>query len=103
MSSSDVQTSFWPGTVGPTQWDGAHIDQPEFGATCVGHFLELAKYLNHNEFVMTRGVDADLLAIAKQIRRIAFEHNLIIVEKGPNDQPSHLKEHADLIDEDHAC
>jgi hypothetical protein len=88
----DVQTSFWPSTVLGRQWHGAHIDQPEFGTTCFGYFLELTKYLNHNEFVATRGVNSDLLATARQIRRISFERNLIIVEKGPNDLPSSAEE-----------
>jgi len=88
----DVQTSFWPGIANGMEMHGAHIDRPEFGTTCVGHFIELAKYLNHNEFVMTRGVNPDMLTAAKQIVRITFEHNLIIVEKGPNDEPSKQKE-----------
>ena len=99
----DVQTSFWPGVVGGIQWDGAHIDQPQFHTTCVGHFLALVKYLSHNEFVLTRAVDPDLLAIAKQIRRIAFEHNLIIIEKGANDQPSNIKEGSAPLSQEQAC
>jgi hypothetical protein len=42
------------------------------------------------EFVTLDGVDEARLALGRQIRRIAFEHNLIIVEKGPNVLPSNL-------------
>ncbi len=95
----DVQTSFWPGIAYGMEMHGAHIDQLEFRSTCVGHFIELAKYLNHNEFVVTRGVNPDMLAAAKQITRITFEHNLIIIEKGPNDEPSKAKDDLTLVTE----
>jgi hypothetical protein len=86
----DVQTSFWPGRVGgsETEWDGAHITDPRFRQTCYGYFLELAKYLNHAEFVERGDLDARMLALAQDITRIAFEHNLIIVWKGENRYPS---------------
>jgi hypothetical protein len=86
----DVQTSFWPGEMAGFAWDGKTIDDPAFGLTCIGEFLALAPYLNHQEFVTLDGVDAARLALGRQIRRIAFEHNLIIVEKGPNLLPSNL-------------
>ena len=78
----DVQTSFWPGDVIGVTWDGAAIGDPSFSRTCYGFFLELAKYLNHAEFVRPRIVDEALLTLGRQITRISFEHNLIIVHKG---------------------
>jgi len=86
----DVQTSFWPGIVAQVSWDGTTIDDPKFTNTCVGEFLELSKYLNHAEFVSLNGVDTARISVAKRIRRIAFEHNLIIVMKGANDEPSNF-------------
>lgn len=84
----DVQTSFWSGTVSGMAWDGCDITDPLFGKTCYGMFLELAKYLNHAEFLTLEGTDPKLLALGRRITRIAFEHNLIFVWKGDNIQPS---------------
>jgi hypothetical protein len=67
---------------------GATYAAPEFGRTCVGEFLALTPYLNHQEFMTLEGADETRLALGRRIRRISFEHNLIIVEKGPNAQPS---------------
>lgn len=86
----DVQTSFWPGEVIGTEWGGRHIDDPLFSETCVGYFLEMSKYLNHAEFIPGARVDAKKLGLAKKIRRISFEHNLIIIMKGTNDEPSNI-------------
>jgi hypothetical protein len=84
----DVHTSFWPDTleVGGVRWDGADIDAAEFRQTCMGYFLELAKHLNYAEFARPSEPNA-----AWRIRRISFEHNLIIVRKGANDGPSTLR------------
>ena len=84
----DVHTSFWPPEVdvGGIHWDGADIDDPRFAETCVGHFLDLAKGLNNAEFLR-----ATEPTIARRIRRISFEHNLVIVHKGDNDDPSILQ------------
>ena len=84
----DVQTSFWPGEVNGLQWDGRHIMDPQFRDTCYGVFLELAKYLNHVEFLTPEGTDPRLLALGRRIVRITFEHNLIVIWKGANDEPS---------------
>ena len=46
--------------------------------------LELAKTVNHAEFLEPADADPALLAIARQVKRIAFEHNLIVIEKGDN-------------------
>ena len=84
----DVHTSFWPNSVdvGGVHWDGADIDDADFRRTCVGYFLDLAKHLNHAEFVRPRQP-----GIAMKIDRIGFEHNLVIVRKGDNDDPSILR------------
>jgi hypothetical protein len=84
----DVHTSYWPDTleVGGVRWDGADIDAAEFSQTCMGYFLELAKHLNHAEFVRPSEPNA-----AWRISRISFEHNLIIVRKGANDGASILR------------
>jgi len=84
----DVQTSFWPGMVSGIIWDGRHIYDPEFSQTCVGYLLELAKYLNYQELADEHGINAEHVHLAKTIRRISFEHNLIVIEKGRNDEPS---------------
>jgi hypothetical protein len=84
----DVQTSFWPGTVAGVEWDGADIQDPVFGRTCYGYFLELAKYVNHAEFRPTAATDAHLIKLAGQIKQITFEHNLIILRKGDNNERS---------------
>ncbi len=73
----DVMTSLW--SFG--NWDGAHIDSPAFGATCLGYFLALTPYLNADEFESDRAVDTELAGLAGKIRSIQFEKNLIIVER----------------------
>jgi len=88
----DVQTSYWPDRVGSFVWDGAHIGGDRFPGTCVGYFLDLAKYLNHAEFRSRCGVDDRKLRSARSIRRIAFEHNLIFVQKGDNTAPSNIND-----------
>nr|WP_294505819.1 class I SAM-dependent methyltransferase [uncultured Rhodopila sp.] len=85
----DTQTSFWPGPYG-----GAHITEPAFAATCTGEFLELAKYLNHDEFLSRDGLNERRLAFGRKIKRIAFEHNLIIIWKGENKDGSNSGKYA---------
>ncbi len=84
----DVQTSYWPMELFETQWDGAHVDDPNFSRTCVGYFTDLAKYLNHAEFAKLDNLSPKFLFLAKKIRRITFEHNMIIILKCPNVEPS---------------
>jgi hypothetical protein len=84
----DIQTSFWPGLVAGVTWDGAAIDDPRFKDTCHGYFIELSKYLNQAEFVDQTGVNHALAARAKSIRQIAFEHNMIIIRRGANNDAS---------------
>ena len=85
-----MQTSFWPGKETGTHWDGSRATEPEFRRTCYGEFLELAKYLNHAEFVTFKDTELAMVEMGRQIIRIAFEHNMIIVWKGSNEQPSNL-------------
>jgi hypothetical protein len=80
----DVQTSFWPGVVDDVAWGGAHVTCPDFHATCYGHFLTLAAYVNHAEFRDCSGLDPAILFVAQSVTRITFEHNLIIIRKGDN-------------------
>ena len=87
----DVQTSFWTGSLRGGEWGGRRITDPDFASTCYGWFLELAKYLNHSEFEALDGVDRQMLELGRQIRRITFEHNMIVVEKGPNVDPSNIR------------
>jgi hypothetical protein len=84
----DVQTSFWPTEVRGCTWGGRDITDPAFAETCYGWFLDLAKYVNHAEFFRQDGLDKEKLAFARDIRRISFEHNIIVVEKGANRDPS---------------
>jgi hypothetical protein len=84
----DVQTSFWPGVVAKVEWDGADIGDAAFGQTCYGYFLELAKYVNQAEFRPSAKTDPELLKFGRQVKRIAFEHNLIILLKGDNNETS---------------
>ncbi len=86
----DVQTSFWNDMQLGIDWDGRHITDPGFRGTCYGEFLELAKYLNHSEFMTHEDVDAALLNLGRQIVRISFEHNVITIIKGPNGLASNV-------------
>lgn len=93
----DIQTSFWSGPVQGADWDGCHITDPKFSKTCCGWFLDLAKYLNYQEFQTLHGVEDLKMNLCSKIRRIIFEHNLIVVEKGSNTDPSnwmHRQQHS---------
>ncbi len=84
----DVQTSYWPVGFG-----GAEVQDPAFAATCMGTFLELARYINHAEFFRQDNMNAAYLRIAQDITEIQFRHNLIIIRKGDNRQPSNCKDY----------
>jgi hypothetical protein len=73
----DVQTSYWS----DGGWDGAQPDSECFEGTCMGYFLQLAKYVNYQEFRHGNAPDPGRLAFAKSVRNITFEHNLIVVRK----------------------
>ncbi|MSP03644.1 MAG: hypothetical protein EXR07_21785 [Acetobacteraceae bacterium] len=72
------------------KWDGALIGDQAFRQTCYGYFLELAKYVNHAEFMEPAGADTSLMAIGRKTKQITFEHNLIIVRKGDNTELSNV-------------
>ena len=91
----DTQTSYWPGPYG-----GAHISDPAFAQTCTGEMLELAKYVSHAEFQSNEGTDPRRFVHARSIRRISFEHNMIILEKGDNTLPSNLPAGSDSFEVD---
>jgi hypothetical protein len=84
----DVQTSFSPSVVPGVEWDGADINQPAFNQTCYGYILEMAKYLNQAEFRRSARIDPTLQQVARQVKQIAFEHDLIILRKGGNSETS---------------
>lgn len=73
----DVQTCFWP------QFGGSAVD----GGETMKLALSVLAYLNHAEL---RVADSKLQipAIARQIRSLRAFHNLLIIEKGDNDEPS---------------
>jgi hypothetical protein len=73
----DVQTSYWS----HGGWDGACIGDPRFDRTCVGYFLRLAKHINYREFTDLFGTEAGMLELAKSVKQVIFEHNLVIVIK----------------------
>jgi len=81
----DVQTSYW------SEWEGAPISDPAFEKTCVGYFLNLTKYINHSEFIDRSDIEMRMMELAKSIKQIIFEHNLIIIMKGDNSQPSNWR------------
>jgi hypothetical protein len=70
----DTQTSYWP------EFGGKPVDQQSL-TTTMGYFTELAKYLNYSEFRTEEDVDTDMINLARKIRSLSFEHNLIIVHK----------------------
>jgi hypothetical protein len=73
----DTQTSYWP------NFGGAPVDQ-QSRETAMGYFTELARYLNYPEFPAGQMGDSDMLASAKSVVSICFEHNLIILRKSQN-------------------
>jgi len=86
----DVQTSYWPAEIGGVHWDGADPDDVKFSETCMGFFLGLAKYLSHAEFLRAPLPDSPFVPFMAEITKITFEHNLIVVVKGDNREPSVL-------------
>ncbi len=84
----DTQTSYWP------QYDGAHPANKEASTTC-NFFKELTDGLNHAEFLVS---DYEPSMTELNISGIYFAHNLIVVEKGHNDQPSNLVSNGKLLD-----
>jgi 8-demethyl-8-alpha-L-rhamnosyltetracenomycin-C 2'-O-methyltransferase len=70
----DTQTSYWP------DFGGASVDQ-QSRDTAMGYFTELARYLNYPELRGGEMGDHDMLARAKSVSSIYFEHNLMILRK----------------------
>ena len=76
----DTQTSYWP------QYDGANPEEKSVQTTC-NYFKELTDGLNHAEFLIP-GYETTVME--RTITGMYFAHNIIIIEKGRNDQPSNL-------------
>ena len=84
----DTQTPYWP------QYEGADPASKEAPATC-NYFKGLTDGLNHAEFLI-QNYEASEMELT--ITGIYFAHNLIVVEKGSNDQPSNLASNGELLD-----
>ena len=89
----DTQTSYWSFE----QWDGCPPQHSHFSTTALGYFTELARYINHMELPASQRQELELSAggrayldLAKEIRSIYFEHNLVIIQKAPNEDLSNL-------------
>lgn len=76
----DVQTSYWRAYGG----DDVEPDRPD---TTMGHFMRLLHGINHAERPSRVGRED---YFERNIRGVSFYHNLIVVEKGPNDEPGGL-------------
>jgi hypothetical protein len=74
----DTQTSYLP------EWGGS-ADLAAAGTT-LNHFKALADKVNHAEIP---GMAAD--EFARTVTGVHFHHNLIVVERGRNDEPSNLR------------
>jgi hypothetical protein len=83
----DVGTSYWDREVEGIAWDGKHPTDPMFRETCMGYFLEIAKLVNHAKLLDSAGVDPVLLAVARKLRRVSFEKDLIVVHKADGRPP----------------
>jgi hypothetical protein len=75
----DVQTSFWP------QWGGSLADG---GATMLlaGSMLH---HLNYAEIKIAKP-DIQVMELSKWVRSLRAYHNIIVVEKGDNTEPSNF-------------
>lgn len=83
----DTQTSYWP------QYEGAGIESNE-SSTTSNFFKQLTDGLNHAEFLIP---DYKPTITDLQITGIYFAHNIIVVEKGANNQPSNLVSNGKLL------
>lgn len=73
----DVQTSFWP------QFGGSALH----GGATIGLARSILEYLNHAEIAVADPA-RPFPAVATQIRALRAYHNLIVIEKGDNTEPS---------------
>jgi demethylmacrocin O-methyltransferase len=78
----DVQTSYWPA------FGGGAVGTPAYAASAMSFFKELVDGVNHAEFLPSAG--ARPIVFQSCIKSIYFEHNLIVVVKGDNTQPSNI-------------
>ena len=83
----DTQTSYWP------QYDGANPEDKSVQTTC-NYFKELTDGLNHAEFQIP-GYETTVME--RTITGMYFAHNMIVIEKGRNDQPSNLVSDGKLL------
>ena len=82
----DVQTCFWP------QWGGSVLD----GGATMGLAKVVLEHLHHAEIkiVQPKRQVADYV---KSIRSFHAYHNLFVIEKGDNDEPSNCDYHLDNV------
>lgn len=76
----DVQTSYWPPF-------GGSSDNPDFLTTTVGYFKSLIHGLNYNEINKDW---TELQYFNENIVSIQFFHNIIMIHKGNNTEPSNF-------------
>ncbi len=78
----DVQTSFWP------QFGGSFVDS--------GRTIQLAKsMLDHLNYAEIKAVQPDLkvMDLSKRVRSLRAYHNIVVIEKGDNNEPSNADFH----------
>lgn len=78
----DVQTSYWPA------YGGSAVGTPGHRASAMAFFQKLTDGVNHAEYLPSAGHRAT--AYDRSIKSICFEHNLIVVVKGDNTEPSNV-------------
>jgi hypothetical protein len=75
----DVQTAFWP------RLGGSLID----GGATMKLALSVLEFLNHAE-IKAENPTQQIAAFANEVRSLRAYHNLIVVEKGDNSEPSNF-------------
>jgi hypothetical protein len=76
-AAEDLQTSYWPKFGGSLDPDGRD--------TSMAAFKRLADGLNHAERIGYQPTPLD-----RNVRAVHFYHNLVFVERGPNDEGSNI-------------
>lgn len=76
----DTQTSYWP------TWHG-EIGPDVSASTTAGYFARLTHALNHREFLIPGYLPS---TFDQSIVAIHFYHNLILIQKGTNDEESNM-------------
>jgi demethylmacrocin O-methyltransferase len=76
----DTQTSYWPAL------GGSSVD-PDSDRTIVGFFKGLIHGLNHNEIA---GEHRPEMPYDEHVVAVSFYHNMIVIEKGDNTEPSNI-------------